>query len=257
MASVDVVASPMHWYARAAGWARARAYALSLGAISALLLMCAGGLWLRYDDALAQGQRRVENLTNILADHLRRSVQAIDATLVQLNQHSQRVGGPNNEGDLWTPLLVAESSGLTGVGSLSILDKNGTITRSTIPGIVGQSRRDHYLFQHLSSQLQAGLVADPPFRSPINGHTLIPLGRRLLDQQGQLVGIAVATLEPDSLRKFYRSIDVGPDGIVWVLHPAGHVLFREFGQQNNYTAATANPVLNGAQSDIRFFKCTA
>jgi diguanylate cyclase (GGDEF)-like protein/PAS domain S-box-containing protein len=223
---VRVVTPPLSSARHATDWLRTRIYASCVGAFIAFVIMCATGLWYHYHDALGSGRRHVENLTYILGDHLHRSVEAIDATLAQLNLHSQRVGGPNAGLDSWKPVLAAALAGLTGVGSLSIVDEKGTITHSTIPSIVGQSRRDLYVFRYLSSNPTSGLVADTPFNSLTTGQMLIPLGRRLVNQHGEFVGIAVATLEPSRLREFYRSVDVGPGGVVWVLHPAGHVLFR-------------------------------
>ena len=51
-------------------------------------------LWYRYDQTIQESERRASNLALILTEHLQRSVDAVDAALVQLSLHSQRVGGP-------------------------------------------------------------------------------------------------------------------------------------------------------------------
>src|SRR5215510_4475229 len=91
-------------------------------------------LWYRYDATIRAGERRADNLTLILSDHLRRSIAAIDAALVQLELHSDRVGGPQGEG--WVPVLRAAHAGATGVSSFTVIDATGQITASTMPDLV-------------------------------------------------------------------------------------------------------------------------
>jgi signal transduction histidine kinase/CheY-like chemotaxis protein len=184
-------------------------------------------LWYRHDQAIQTAQRRADNLALILSEHFRRSVDAIDATLTQLALHSQRIGGATAPADLWTPVLTAAFSGLPGVGSLTVADATGTITAATIPALVGQSRADFFLFRQLASNPQSGLVADKPFKALTDGRLLIPLGRRLVSTAGKFDGVVVATLEPGRLRGFYQSVNVGPNGIIMVLHPTGLILFQE------------------------------
>jgi hypothetical protein len=121
-----------------------------------------------------------------------------------------------------------------------VLDEKGTIVASTIPQILGETRAETYLFRRLSSEVDAGLVADPPLRGRISGQWVIPFGRRLADSDGTFTGTIVATLEPARLRGFYRTIDVGREGFISVLHPNRSVLFREPSRTGDTTGELAN-----------------
>src|SRR5262249_50925178 len=112
-------------------------------------------------------------------------------------------------------------------GSLTVVDDSGIIRAATIPALVGRSRADFFLFQHLAGNPQSGLAADQPFKALTDGRMLIPLGRRLNSPDGKFDGVIVATLEPGRLRGFYQSSDFGPNGRIMVLPPAGLVLFQE------------------------------
>ena len=216
---------------------------LLAGIFAILVVLLGAGLWWRHAEGLKSGQRRAENLTLILADHLARTVGAIDTALGQLAVHGQRVGGPRAPAEAWTPVLSAAATGLAGVGSLSVVDDAGTITYSTIAEIVGQSRRELFSFRQMASDASGGLVADTPFTAR-GGRLLIPFGRRLTTPEGRFNGGVVATFEPERLRDFYRSVDVGSAGSVWVLHPAGHVLFREPSRADPMgQSAEKNPIL--------------
>jgi len=201
---------------------------VTLAAVFILFLATGvAALWYRHEEAIEEARQRADNLALILGEHFRRSVDAIDATLAQLALHSQRVGGPTAPAEAWNAVLAATRTALPGVGSLNVTDASGTITASTIPALVGEPRGDQFLFRELAGNPQSGLVADTPFRSIRDGHMFIPLGRRLTAPDGAFTGVVVVTLEPEELRGFYQSVNVGPNGIIQVLHPTGLVLFQE------------------------------
>ena len=123
-------------------------------------------------------------------------------------------------------MLTGAIAGLLNTGSLSVTDSQGVIRHSTVANVLGQSRQDLYLFQTLRRQANAGMVADRPFKG-VTGEMLIPLGRRVEGPADTFQGVAVATMRLPQLREFYHSIDVGPGGLIRILHPDGQVLFRE------------------------------
>src|SRR5688572_11533939 len=84
------------------------------------------------------------------------------------------------------------------------------------------------MFVALSANpMNDALVADPPARSPVDGRWVLPVGRVNRAPSGDIEGIVVATIAPSRLADFYRSADLGPGGVLWVLSPAGEVLLRE------------------------------
>jgi PAS domain S-box-containing protein len=223
---------------------------LVLGSILlALMVSCGVILWVQRNATLAEGRKRAENLAVILSDHLTRKVETIDTALTQLALFSQRTGGPRAPGAAWEPVLAAALSGLVGVGSLTVVDDQGIVTHSTIGMIVGESRRNQYVFQRLSTDPLTTVVADTPFRSLRDARYLIPLGRRLETADNRFDGVVVATLEPERLRAFYRSVDLGPGGFLTVLHPEGYVLFREPSEADPIgERAAEHPILQALRS---------
>jgi signal transduction histidine kinase len=77
---------------------------------------------------------------------------------------------------------------------------------------------------------------------------VIPIGRRLTNDEGRFDGMGAAVLFPERYRDFFRTADVGRQGITWVFHPEGVVLFREPSATNPINEAPANnPILQVAQ----------
>ena len=193
-----------------------------------LLAIAAAGLWFRYEEILRDGRQNAATLAQILSEHLAIRFDTIEAALVQLADHSRLIGGPKASYDQWLPVLGAAISGLEGVESIAVTDADGIITYSTRPETMGQSQADKPMYDRLSADpMSDALVADPPSRSSVDGEMLLPLGRVIRTVNGDFEGMVIAALAPAHMRGFYRSVDVGPGGIVWVLDADGEVLLRE------------------------------
>ena len=207
-------------------WLQRRIVIAAVAFALALLAVQAFQAWHGYRTARTEAERRASNLVYILSAHMQEAVAALDASLVQIAAASARLGGPSGNAGDWSAVLTGAIAGLPNTGSLSVTDSEGVIRHSTVASVLGRSRQDLYLFQTLRRQANAGMVADRPFKG-VSGEMLIPLGRRLEGPADTFQGIAVATLRLQQLREFYRSIDVGPGGLIRILHPDGQVLFRE------------------------------
>src|SRR4051794_2919707 len=104
--------------------------------VSVFLLFIVGRsllVWWQYQETLTSEQRRAENLAVALSEHLDRTVGAVESALNQLAVYGERIGGPSASPDTWSPVLAAALAGLSGLGSLNVVDANGTVTASTNP----------------------------------------------------------------------------------------------------------------------------
>ncbi len=211
---------------------RTRKLSISLLALFALVGLAGlrgADLFERREQILRAGDQRAANLTLILDGYLRQTFAAADASLRQLTIAGHRIGGAHAPSTAWLPILRSAWAGLTAIGSLSVTDAEGIIRHSTLPEIIGESRRGNFVFQRLVSATADVLVADTPVQTRFApGRPIaIPLARRLTNKTGSFDGVVVATLIPDSLRGFFRKVDVGREGIVTVWHLDGVVLARE------------------------------
>jgi signal transduction histidine kinase len=216
---------------------------LTLGAIRA------ADLWMWRSHALSDARSRAGDLAVILAEYIRGTFIAGDASLRQLSLHSQRVGGPGAPAAAWMPSLNSAKAGLAGVGSISVVDAAGIIRHSTVPVIIGQSRADQYAFRKLAAEPLDDFVVSTPFLSITEPRQfLIPIARRLTTPDGAFDGILAATFIPAQPRGLVHSLNVGQHGAVWVFHPDGLVLFREPSEKNPIgEAAGSNPIFQEAR----------
>ena len=198
----------------------------------ALLLALSGlrtaDLWWWRRQTLSAAEARAANLSSILSEYMRETFAAADASLRQLVLHSRRVGGPSAPAGAWLPTLASARAGLTSVGSITVTDAAGTIRHSTQPRIIGESRRNEYAFKLLANSANDDLVASTPYLSVVEPRQfLLPIARRLTSEAGAFDGLIVASFIPAAPRRFFRTVDVGQAGAIWVFHPDGVVLYRE------------------------------
>ena len=146
-----------------------RKLAISALAVGVLLTMSA----VRVADFMAAraetvrtAELRASNLALILSEYLSEAFAATDAALRQLVLHSQRVGGPTASPRDWLPSLTSASAGLVGVGSISVVDRDGVIRHTTLPEIDGQSRRDDFVFRQAQLDSRDLLIVGTPIREP-------------------------------------------------------------------------------------------
>ena len=215
--------------------------AFTVTVLLAVAALEAADLAWRRERALLAAESRASNLCLVLAAYVRGTFTAANAALIQLQVHGNRVGGPSGAKEDWASILGPAHAGLPEIGSLSVTDKTGVILHSTLREIIGASRRDTYVFKQLSTSGKDEFVVDRPYTSRGGpGQYIIPVGRRLTNDGGGFDGIVVATLIPEQYRQFIKSIVVGPDGVITVLHPDGVVLFREPSAENPINEAAAD-----------------
>jgi signal transduction histidine kinase/CheY-like chemotaxis protein len=207
-------------------------------------------LWWWRAQTLTTAEARAANLSHILAEYVGEGFTAGDSALRQLVIHGRHIGGAGAPQQDWNPTLGAAKATLTGVGSISVIDRDGVIRHSTQRLIVGQSRRDDDIYRRLRDATTDELAIDTPFLSVREPRQhLIPIGRRMTDNEGRFDGAVVATFIPAVPRGFFRTVDVGQRGLVWVFHPAGVVMFREPSGENEVgKTAGANRIFAAASA---------
>jgi signal transduction histidine kinase len=202
-------------------------------------------------DQLRAAEARAATLVEMTSTYLGETFTSTDATLRQLVIQARRIGGPGAPSSEWLPVLQVARAGLP-VGAITISDANGTIRHSTQPTIVGQSRRSEATFRALMATGADVLIAGAPFQisvpAPDGSRLIIPIGRKLFDDEGRVTGTVVVSFIPGAAQKFLRSVDVGVQGTVWVFHPDGVLMYREpSGPERTGDRVSEHPVFAAAR----------
>jgi len=210
-------------------WPRVR-LRVGLVAATALIIVALAGstlvaLTTDYARVTQTTAQAAQTLSHTLREHAKRTFGEVDRVLANL---AGAVALLRAEGETERALrpLHHMSAGLDQTDSVVITDSHGRVLAATTP----------------LPTATAGALADALTRAPIHGLSIRYLGtgsagprrpgavimaRAITDaEDGRLQGWAVAVLSQDYFDAFYQAVDMGPEGLVAVIHANGPVLFR-------------------------------
>jgi signal transduction histidine kinase/CheY-like chemotaxis protein len=224
--------------------------AMTAGLFAAVASLQTANLWWRHDQTLRAAEARAENLARLLGESVRGTFAVADTSLRQLVVHGQRVGGTAAPADAWAPILAAALETIPGQGAISVADATGTIRHSTRPDIVGESRREQFIFSYLSTTPDDELIVDAPFLSLTpDRRYILPVGRRLERRDGTFDGVVVSTVHPAVFRDLFRTLDVGRGGFTWAFHPEAVLILQEPSDTDAIgTTARGHAILEAARN---------
>ncbi|WP_246776339.1 PAS-domain containing protein [Bradyrhizobium sp. CCBAU 53351] len=193
--------------------------------IVALLLVDFGT---RYREAIASAQTDAANLAAILAEHAALTFEDIDRVLLEAEairkeSLSGKYAGPG-AANAALRQLARRSSILVAVGWT---DASGEVIAHSYdhaPARSNISEMSHFIAHR--DNVASGLFVAPPYRSAVNNKWFSAASRRLNNPDGSFAGIVTAPLDQSYLLKIYRTLDLGGDGSVVLLHRNGRILAR-------------------------------
>ncbi len=155
--------------------------------------------------------QNTSNLARVFEEQIVRTIKVNDRILRSL-QLSSVNGTLLADFDRWTNEIDG-STDLT--VQLSLVDAQGLLIASNIgPVLEVTDRSEREYFKVHRGSAEAGLFISEPIFGRVSGKWLIQLTRALRGRHGAFAGVAVASLSPAKLAKFYESVNLGPDGAI-------------------------------------------
>ena len=230
---------------------RARTLALDLALVGATcaLLWAGIGLLLHQQRAylLRESVQDSDNLVRAFQENTIRTLDAIDRTLLFLR--SSYTADPDHF-DLATwdrDAQVLDNITL----QIGLIDANGLLRASNLGPVrepLDLSDREHFRAQRESAW--DALFISKPVLGRGSGRWSVQFTRKILGPGGAFAGVAVVSVDPFSLARFYASLDLGGgsvllmglDGIVRIAAPVGAgMLGRDLGASPLLAAARRRP----------------
>jgi len=211
-----------------------RARAALLGAagatVAVALAACALVVWQGRDAALTRASGRAESLAMALEQHATQNFQAVRLVFRLVSDNfAQRHRSGTVEPQGLHDMLRDFVRNAPQIGALMILDRSGrAIGDSAVstPRPLDAADRDYFMVH------RAGTLRDLYVSRPVRGRVVdewrIIASQRLNDASGNMVGVVIASMNPETIARFYGGLDRGGgmrinllrnDGMVLVSHP--------------------------------------
>jgi two-component system, cell cycle sensor histidine kinase PleC len=208
----------------------------SFGLMLCLWLAIIGSTWSVHETAINRAMESAENLSAAFREQVYHTLSTISAAM-DLTAREIRADPTGFRLDQWSKELPALAYPTMFV---SLVDATGKVISTTIrPGVAGIDLSDLEGFNVHLALMHPDLYISQPMTSRVTGRAMIEVSRRIDDANGHFLGILVFALAPDDLTSLYRTVTLGPRGIIALVGADG-LLRARFGGQPEQTAAMAD-----------------
>lgn len=200
-----------------------------LAGIIALLVL---SLTNEYQDANHHARVEVENITRVLEEHALATMHTADLLLhaVQRNVRPDDLrparGVSRSRVQELHELLKSPLENVPEVAVIHVTNAMGNHIYSSLDPVPKINIADRYHFLRHKDDAAAGLVISPPIVSRTTGKWTIVLSRRLNFEDGSFAGISNVILNLEYFQQFYRTLDLGKQGLVALYDKELHLAAR-------------------------------
>jgi len=194
----------------------------------ALVVLFAIGLQARYADRIAAAKADALSFANILAEHTALTFVDVDRALREAESiRSASLSGRIDSAAANAALrqLRKSSSVIIAIGWTDAAGNLVAHSYDHAPPRPNISDRPHFVVQRDSADDR--LYIAPPLRSAVDDQWFTAASRRLSNADGSFAGVVTAPLDQSYFTKLYRSIDLGKNGTIFLMHREGRLLARE------------------------------
>ena len=207
----------------------ARNAILGLTSLVVVLLLAgyASTTWNGYHSALDDAGISTANLATVLDEHAQRTLRVVEVTVESLADtlNSTIETGPLNP-DQITPILMSRKSITKDLLNIFLIDADGRSLTDAFGSRtpIDLNERSYVKFHRESGR--AGVHVSEPAMSLAGRGRIIVVSHRLFNVDGSFAGIIGASVSAEYFQDFYRSVDVGPRGVVALGTREGAIVAR-------------------------------
>ena len=170
--------------------------------------------------ALNTAHNETANLARTFEEHIVRAIKAVDQSLLFVRENYAR-----NPSHFDVAEWARSAAAVTDVSiQLSLTDRNGmSWANSMLPDAAPVDVSDR---EHIRVQLDSPddkLFISKPVIGRLSHRWSLQFTRKIFDAAGQLAGVAVVSVDPSYLTRFYGSIDLGEKGAITLIGTDGVV----------------------------------
>ncbi|WP_109117728.1 hybrid sensor histidine kinase/response regulator [Azospirillum sp. TSO22-1] len=206
----------------------------------ALMVALLGGVlwvaeaWIDHRDSVRDAQRIAQDVTALLEEHAKRTVEASNIVLIhiidQIREHGYEEVATSER--MWIDIKEMADH-LPQVGWIFMADAGGRYVLSSLqrPAPEGNIADRAYFRAHRDGE--TAVVVGPAVLNPVTSRIVFTVSRRVSAPDGAFAGVVMAAIDAGYFRDLYRSLNLGngaakaelailrDDGALLVRHPMG------------------------------------
>lgn len=198
-----------------------------------------------YQSVSRHAQLEVENLSRLLEEEVLATINKTDLLLREVQRDVRpedmqvaQFGKDSRKQEMFE-LMTSQVNSVAEVEVLNVIDANGNYIYSSVDPLPIINVTDRDYFRRQRDDASAGLLISSPLISHRTGKWIIVLSRRLNFEDGRFAGIVVAALNLNYFEQFFRSLNLGPKGVI-ALYDIGYHLASRFPPSEKDLGKTAN-----------------
>ncbi|WP_429551062.1 ATP-binding protein [Paraburkholderia sp. MM5477-R1] len=170
---------------------------------------------------LADNERELSSISSAIAEQTAQSLQGVELLLrrAAVLTDVERVGTSSSTS---TEFLRGQMGGVPQVRELTVADASGKLIASSAAAdgsAINIAARPY--FQYLEHAKGDAIAISEPITSMVDGKPTFAIAIRLESDSGRFEGVAIALIEEDYFRNFYREVDLQPGTQIRLLRTNG------------------------------------
>jgi PAS domain S-box-containing protein len=206
------------------------------GILFAVICLTVWSMFSQYRDTIAFAERQADGYARALAEHSESAFSESDRVLRDVLHDVKKDGGFDriDHQELFQ-MLRRQSEGSPQIGSLFVVDKQGTMFINTLGFPAKQiSVADRDYFKHYLTTPGADLTLSRPVMSRLVNRWRFNLMRPFPDMRGEFGGLLAVAFEVEYFKKFFSAASLGPRGRIVLVRTDGVPLVYEPYVDNAY-----------------------
>jgi diguanylate cyclase (GGDEF)-like protein len=183
----------------------------------------------------ATALREAAALARSYADQLARTVELVDQILLHVKYEWGLAHGQLSLENIQAQGLFPSAS----VFNVSIVDRNGKLVTSGVPGKKGLAMDDRRAFAVHKNATNDTLYVEPPVISRLSGSEVLLFSRRLAAGNRRFDGIALVSVAPQYFTASYDSVTLGTKGLLAMVGSDHAIRSARIGSASQYAGAAA------------------